>query len=322
MTVDAILRRLLQAARVADVATSCCMHCRGCACWSRWRGASTGMRGRCCCWRSPSSPSRGWHGARRDSHRSTLAGAPARRATADMEDSADSAVPRYAGSTLQSPLQRLQRARLQERARDPAPPPDLREPVADPALMLSAITALAVIAAIVLWPSQRASSSDGTAATSPGATAQGRIAATGRTTPRYPPTRLHRPAGATAIHAGREGARRHALQWTLHFAPMPAAAELVFHDGQPPVAATRWRRLDRQQAHRQVGAVSRRAGNAAAGVEGGAASHRRHRRHAAGAARACSPTQPQHPRQRPARVDAGVRGRATTTASPPARACS
>jgi hypothetical protein len=132
---------------------------------------------------------------------------------------------------LQGPLQRLQRERLRLRLESGAPP-DLREPWRIRTLVVSALAAIAVMAAIMLWPSPRALSNDGMSTTP----------ASGTNTvvsPQMVGQRLDiRPPAYTGLPVRRQSTldakvpEGTTLQWRLRFAPMPASAELVFHDGR------------------------------------------------------------------------------------------
>lgn len=146
---------------------------------------------------------------------------------ADLDDSTDLLLSPPASL---SPLQQLQQARVRERLRV-QPAPDLRTPWPWPRITALWIAAVVVIALVLLWPARGVDSatlapSDEVAPSVPGI-------------PHLVAQRLHvEPPGYTGIAAHAEatldakapvGSR---LTWTLRFEPQPAAAALVFHDGQ------------------------------------------------------------------------------------------
>jgi len=228
MTADAILRQLLEAARRRRRG-HVLLHALPWVCvlialawrfdWKAWSLLLLALAVIASAWLT-------WHVAK-----SIDARWLARRLDARRADMDDSAALLFANAGSGNVLQRLQRARLQDRLETGAPP-DLREPWPIRTLMLSSFIALAVVAGIVLWPSQHTSLNDGIATTSP--------SGTGKTTsPRLVEQRLDiRPPAYTDLPARRQSTldaklpEGTTLQWTLRFAPMPASAELVFHDGQ------------------------------------------------------------------------------------------
>lgn len=146
----------------------------------------------------------------------------------DMEDSADLL---FAIPASMSGLERLQRARLQQRI-ETAAPPDLRPRWSTRALALGSGFAALAIVVILLWPTRQAASFDSVLSSVTG----------GRTTPTQtrlvqqqlqvtPPAYTRQPARreATLDAKAPQGTRLH---WTLRFDPQPDAAELAFHDGR------------------------------------------------------------------------------------------
>lgn len=162
---------------------------------------------------------------------------------ADMEDSADLLFAPAGGMTT---LERLQLARLQRRI-ETAGVPDLRPRWSARGIALAAGVASLSIAAILLWPARQPVTIDNMLASigaAPAAPTQTRL--TQQQLRIVPPayTRLPERDEGTLDAKAPQGTR---LQWTLRFAPQPAAAELAFHDGRR-VALTRdgddWRASD------------------------------------------------------------------------------
>ncbi|MGH8032743.1 MAG: hypothetical protein ACREO8_10360, partial [Luteimonas sp.] len=154
----------------------------------------------------------------------------ARRLDAQRADMDDSAALLFADAAAAgSALQRLQRQRLQRRLATAAMP-DLRPPWRMRSIATSAVAALLVVVAVLIWPS---------AAPSVHATVTGPQQATGAAAlPRLvaqrlavrPPTYTGLPlraqsALAATVPAGSD------VTWTLRFAPAPMSAALVFIDG-------------------------------------------------------------------------------------------
>ncbi|HVI59742.1 MAG TPA: hypothetical protein VM619_12850 [Luteimonas sp.] len=171
-----------------------------------------------------------WRAARTVDARWLARRLDARRA--DMEDSA-ALLFRNSGTppATDTPLQRLQRERLRRRL-ETTPLADLRDRWPLRALATSCAIALALLAAVALWPAPRVAI-EGAAPTvasgKPGAPALPRLLST-RLEIR-PPAYTSLPARAqTALDAKVPEAAT--LRWTLRFAPQPTAATLAFHDGR------------------------------------------------------------------------------------------
>ncbi|WP_231120445.1 DUF4175 domain-containing protein [Cognatilysobacter tabacisoli] len=167
-----------------------------------------------------------WDRARRLDRRWLVRELDARRA--DLEDSADLL---FASDAALSPLERLQRARLQHRIAADALP-DLRPRWSMRAVALSAAVGALAIAAIVSWPEREPVTVERVLArigAGPAVPTQTRIVeqALRIAPPAYTgqPARTRQTLDAKVPHGTR-------LQWTLRFVPQPAAASLVFHDGR------------------------------------------------------------------------------------------
>lgn len=145
----------------------------------------------------------------------------------DLDDSADLL---FAPPASPTPLQQLQQARVRERLQA-QPAPDLRTPWPWPRIAAMWLAAAVVAAVVVLWPARvpdaaTLAPADDATPVAPGI-------------PRLVAQRLHvAPPAYTGLPAHDEatldtrapaGSR---LAWTLRFDPQPAAADLVFHDGQ------------------------------------------------------------------------------------------
>ncbi|HLT44791.1 MAG TPA: hypothetical protein VK000_09040 [Luteimonas sp.] len=151
------------------------------------------------------------------------------RLDAARRDLDDSSALLFAEPAALSPLQRLQRERLEQRLRERAAP-DLRPPWSTRAIVFAWLALIATCLAVALWPAPRAL---------PGA-----APAPARDAPAAPGPRLLeqslqvRPPGYTGLEAtstsslDAEAPVGSTLQWTLRYAPQPAEVELVFHDGE------------------------------------------------------------------------------------------
>jgi len=143
----------------------------------------------------------------------------------DLEDSTDLL---FADPGKLNPLQALQRARLQRRLQERSAP-DLRPAWSSSRIAAAWIAGAVVIAAILLWPSRQT-----TNALAPSSENLPQVAGVPRLVAQrlriVPPTYTGLPARDEASLDAKapQGSR---LQWTLHFQPQPAAADLVFHDG-------------------------------------------------------------------------------------------
>lgn len=147
---------------------------------------------------------------------------------ADMEDSSDLL---FAPAGEMTTLERLQLARLQRRI-ETAGAPDLRPRWSARAIALAAGVASLAIVALLLWPARQPVTIDNVLSSlgaAPAAPTQTRL--TQQQLRIVPPSYTRLPARdeATLDAKAPQGTR---LQWTLRFAPQPAAAELVFHDGR------------------------------------------------------------------------------------------
>ena len=164
-----------------------------------------------------------WRRARRFDRQWLIRQLDARRV--DMEDSADLL---FAEEARLSPLQRLQRARLQQRLAERSTP-DLRPAWSSSRIAATWIAGAAVVAALVLWPTRQE-----TAVLAPSTENMPVVAGV----PRLVGQRLHIvPPAYTGLPARDEAdldvkaPQGSHLQWTLRFDPQPAAADLIFHDG-------------------------------------------------------------------------------------------
>lgn len=143
----------------------------------------------------------------------------------DLEDSTDLL---FADPGKLNPLQSLQRARLQQRLQERSAP-DLRPAWSSSRIAAAWITGAVLIAAILLWPARQT-----TVALAPSTENLPQVAGVPRLVAQrlriVPPAYTGLPARDEASLDAKapQGSR---LQWTLHFQPQPAAADLVFHDG-------------------------------------------------------------------------------------------
>jgi hypothetical protein len=150
----------------------------------------------------------------------------------DMEDSADLL---FAEDTQLNPLQRLQRARLQQRLAEHRTP-DLRPAWSSSRITATWITGALAVATLVFWPARQS-----TAVLAPSTENLPVVAGVPRLVGQrlriVPPAYTGLPARDEASLDAKapQGSR---LQWTLHFEPQPIAADLVFHDNTR-VALTR-----------------------------------------------------------------------------------
>lgn len=147
---------------------------------------------------------------------------------ADMDDSTDLL---FAPTVAMTGLERLQLGRLQQRIEN-APAPDLRPLWSTRAHAIGAGVATVAIAAILLWPARPGATFDdvlSSVGVAPAAPTQTRIVQ--QHLQITPPGYTRQPArdDATLDAKAPQGTR---LQWTIRFAPQPASAELVFHDGR------------------------------------------------------------------------------------------
>ena len=145
----------------------------------------------------------------------------------DMEDSADLLL---AGEASLSGLERLQRARLQQRLQ--AKPPDVRPRWSARPILAGLAVAVVATFAILAWPSGPAGRFDDVVARMTGTAAaptQTRVLAQQLRV--LPPAYTRQPArNESGLDAkAPQGSR---LRWTLRFHPQPGSAELAFHDGR------------------------------------------------------------------------------------------
>ena len=170
----------------------------------------------------------------------------------DMEDSTDLL---FADERKLNPLQSLQRARLQQRLGQGAIS-DLRPAWSSSRIAAAWIAGALAITTIVSWPARQT-----TTALAPSTENLPVVAGVPRLVGQrlriVPPAYTGLPARDEASLDAKapQGSR---LQWTLHFQPQPAAADLIFHDGSR-VALTReggdWgvvRALDKSMLYRVV----------------------------------------------------------------------
>lgn len=146
---------------------------------------------------------------------------------ADLEDSTGLL---FANDASLSGLERLQRARLQQRLQ--AAPPDVRPRWTLRPALAALAAATAATFAILAWPSGPASRFDDVVARMTGETAaptHTRVQAQQLRV--LPPAYTRQPARnePTLDAKAPQGTR---LQWTLRFHPQPGSAELAFHDGR------------------------------------------------------------------------------------------
>ncbi len=146
----------------------------------------------------------------------------------DMDDSSDLL---FAPESSMTTLERLQRARLAQRL-EHGPAPDLRPRWAARAIALSLALASLALATTLLWPERTSKAFDDVVAQLSGeAAAPTHTRIVEQNLRVIPPAYTRQPARDEPTLDARapQGTR---LQWTLHLAPQPAAAELVFHDGR------------------------------------------------------------------------------------------
>ncbi|UNK51133.1 DUF4175 domain-containing protein [Lysobacter sp. S4-A87] len=146
----------------------------------------------------------------------------------DMDDSTDLL---FAPTASMTGLERLQLGRLQQRIEN-APPPDVRPRWSTRVHAIGNSIAIVAIAATLLWPARPGATFEdvlSSVGVTPAAPTQTRIVQ--QRLQITPPGYTRQPArdDATLDAKAPQGTR---LQWTLGFAPQPASAELVFHDGR------------------------------------------------------------------------------------------
>lgn len=152
----------------------------------------------------------------------------ARRLDASRRDLDDSSALLFADPASLSALQRLQRDRLEQRLRERAPP-DLRPSWSMRAVTVAWLALLALCLLVALWPASRPLPA--------AAPAPQRIASPAEAPRQLAQSLRVQPPGYTGIaptttqSLDAEAPAGSTLQWTLRYAPQPAAVELVFHDG-------------------------------------------------------------------------------------------
>ncbi|HZX75759.1 hypothetical protein [Lysobacter sp.] len=146
---------------------------------------------------------------------------------ADLEDSTDLL---FANDASLSGLERLQRARLQQRLQ--AAPPDVRPRWTTRPMIAGLATAAVATFAILAWPSGPAARFDDVVARMTGhAAAPTHTRVQAQQLRVLPPAYTRQPArNEPTLDAKAPQASR--LQWTLRFHPQPGSAELAFHDGR------------------------------------------------------------------------------------------
>ena len=145
----------------------------------------------------------------------------------DMDDSADLL---FSDSSAMNTLERLQRARIEQRLAI-SPLPQLQPAWPRRTLWSSGACAALALIVIVFWPRSPASPAAGLHGTnSPVATAPALTRLAEQRLDIRPPAYTGLPTRSENVLDAKvpEGSR---LNWSLRFAPMPAQATLVFHDG-------------------------------------------------------------------------------------------
>lgn len=128
-----------------------------------------------------------------------------------------------------APLQRLQRARLEQRLRE-RPAPDLRPPWSMRAIALAWALLAAACLVLALWPVS-SSSPARVPPVADGATAVEAPRLVAQSLRVRPPAYTGQDA-STLQSLDAEAAVGSTLRWRLRFAPQPEAVALVFHDGE------------------------------------------------------------------------------------------
>ncbi|HRO28092.1 MAG TPA: hypothetical protein PLD19_11755, partial [Luteimonas sp.] len=151
------------------------------------------------------------------------------RLDAERRDLDDSSSLLFADDASLAPLQRLQRARIEQRIAA-TPLPDLRPAWSTRAIAAAWIVSTVVVLFALYWPTMRIAAPMPDAGSVPAAA----VAAE----PRLVAGSLQlQPPGYTGLEASRSqsldakvpaGSR---LRWTLRYDPQPASVEIVFHDG-------------------------------------------------------------------------------------------
>ncbi|SDR15291.1 DUF4175 domain-containing protein [Pseudoxanthomonas sp. CF125] len=164
-----------------------------------------------------------WQRARRFDRQWLIRQLDAQRA--DMEDSTDLL---FAEDARLNPLQRLQRARLQQRLAEHRTP-DLRPAWSSSRIAASWIAGALAVATLVFWPARQS-----TTVLAPSAENLPVVAGVPRLVGQRlritPPAYTGLPARDEASLDAKAPQGSH-LRWTLHFEPQPIAADLAFHDG-------------------------------------------------------------------------------------------
>lgn len=146
-------------------------------------------------------------------------------ARADLDDSSGLL---FAGDDALGPLQRLQRARVEQRL-EARPAPDLSPPWSRRAIAAAWLSSVAIVFIVFLWPraNVQPAGGDGAPARMSAAAAEPRLVAA--TLHVQPPayTGIAATQGESLDAKAPVGTR---LRWTLRYAPQPAAVALVFHD--------------------------------------------------------------------------------------------
>jgi len=146
----------------------------------------------------------------------------------DLEDSTDLL---FASPDAMTPLERLQRTRIQQRLASGAAP-DLRAPWSVRTIAAGVVVSLLGIGVVVAWPEREPVTFDNVLAHFGVATAAPTHTRIVDQTLRVEPPAYTRQATNTNTTLDAKAPQGTRLQWTLHFAPQPGAAELVFHDGR------------------------------------------------------------------------------------------
>ena len=144
-----------------------------------------------------------------------------------FEDSADLL---FAAPETLNPLQRRQRARIEQRLR--ATPPELRPRWPWPRLLACLVVALLVAAAAVLWPRSAPVAPAGSHGGNPAAVASTAPPALRGTRLEVTPPAYTGQAASAGEKLDARALQGSRLHWQLRFAPQPQRAWLQFHDGR------------------------------------------------------------------------------------------
>ncbi len=147
-------------------------------------------------------------------------------ARSDLDDSSGLLL---ADDAALSPLQRLQRDRLEQRLRD-RPAPDLRPSWSTRTIVPAWLALAATCLAVALWPAARPATVDAPPATRPAAAVEAPQLLS-QSLQLQPPAYTG-VASSTTQTLEAEAPVGSTLRWRLRYAPQPRAVDLVFHDGR------------------------------------------------------------------------------------------